>query len=385
MTSYLQNGDLHFCCGCRACVQKCPQQCISMEEKDGFFYPVIDKERCINCGLCERVCQYTEKNQERRKDRGVPPIYSAWYNNETELPESTSGGIFFALAEKCIQSGGVVFGAEYTPDFSVKLASADTLEACKAFRKSKYIFSSTDTTYPQAESALKAGKTVLFSGTPCQIMGLYSYLGKEYENLYTVDLVCHGFNAPVALKKFIEMLEEKYGGKATYIECRHKIKGTGEQFFYATFSNGEVYQESFNSSPFGEFFNANVLLMPSCSACQYANTARPADLTIGDFWGIQQHSPQDYNVGGTSLILVNSEKGKQMFENVKENLVVHDAKLEAAMQHNPPLHKASPSNPFHFKVIRDLKEKGFEKTYRHYQAIDSKLCLVYRLFRKIFK
>ena len=385
MASYLQNGDTHFCCGCRACVQKCPKQCISLEEKDGFFYPVIDKERCINCGLCERVCQYTEKNQERRKDRTVLQTYAVWHKDEKEVLKSTSGGVFFALGEQFIQDGGVVIGAEYMPDFSVKLSAAATVEACKAFRKSKYVFCNTDTTYSQAERLLKEGQNVLFTGTPCQIMGLYSFLGKDYDTLFTVDIVCHGFNAPVSLQSYLEMMEKKDGGKTTSIDFRHKSRGNPDPELYMTFSGGQTHVEPYRTSDFGKLYGSNALLMASCTTCQYANTARPGDLTIGDFWGIEQHCPQAYHVDGTSLLLVNSEKGKKLLESMKENVVAHEAELSWAVAHNQPLGHPSPDNPFSKKVIRDLKEKGFEKTYRHYQTIDSKLFLVYRLFRKIFK
>lgn len=385
MMSYLQNGDTHFCCGCRACVQKCPQQCISLKEKDGFFYPAIDQTRCIHCKLCEKVCQYTDENQDRRKERTVIKTYSVWHKDENELPNSTSGGVFFALAEQFVKDGGVVFGAGYTQDFSVKLFSASTAEECQAFRKSKYVFSSTDASYPQAEHLLKEGHKVLFFGTPCQIMGLYSYLGKEYENLFTVDIVCHGFNAPISLQSYLDMMEKKYKGKITALDFRHKTKGKAEPELRIAFSNGQLHTEPYRTSSFGKLYGSNALLMDSCTTCQYANTSRPGDLTIGDFWGIDQHCPQAYNADGTSLILVNSEKGNVLFESIKENVIAHEAELSWAVAHNQPLGRPSPKNPFSKKVISSLKEKGFEKTYHHYQMFDSKFFLVYRVFRKLVK
>lgn len=383
MASYLISGDTSFCCGCRACEQRCPKNCITMEERNGLFYPVIDKDNCINCKLCEKVCQYSEDNQKQLKNNHVLHTFAAWNKDEKEVIQSTSGGMFLTLARKIIDANGVVFGAKYTSDFSVDVAYGQTVDECKAFRKSKYVFSNTKETYKQAEAFLKEGRRVLFSGTPCQISGLYSFLGKQYDNLITVDIVCHGFNAPILLKSFLEMLEKQYGGKTNFLDFRSKVENVSEPYLKVSFNNGSVHTEPYRASAYGVLYGSHAALMPSCTSCQYTNTHRIGDITIGDYWGVEKYYPQAHNIDGTSLIFVNSEKGKQILDEIKEDAVLYETDLESALKQNQPLRYASPANPFAKSVISSLKKKGFKKTYTNYKFIYSKLFLVYRLFRKI--
>lgn len=383
MASYLISGDSSFCCGCRACEQRCPKNCITMEERNGFFYPVIDKDRCINCNLCVKACQYSEDNQKRLKHHHVLGTYAAWNKDAENVIQGTSGGMFLTLAKKIIDANGVVFGAKYDSDFSVELAFGQTIDECKAFRKSKYVFSDTKETYKQAEAFLKEGRQVMFSGTPCQISGLYSFLGKKYDNLITVDIVCHGFNAPILLKSFLEMLEKQYGGKTEFLDFRSKVKNVSEPYLKLNFDNGYVYTEPYRVSSYGILYGSHVALMQSCTSCQYTNTQRVGDITIGDYWGVEKYYPQAHNVDGTSLILINSEKGQRFLDEIKEDAALYETDLESAKKQNQPLHSASPANPFAKSVISSLKKKGFKKTYTNYKLFYSKLFLVYRLFRKI--
>ncbi len=383
MASYLVTKDTKFCCGCRACEQKCPQKCISMVEKNGFFYPSIDAKRCINCKLCEKVCQYSQVNQKRLEKNSFPHVYAAWNKDAALVEKSASGGMFFTAAKMVIGNGGVVFGAKYNQEFSVEIDFAESIEECEAFRKSKYAFSNTKESYQKAAAFLEEGRQVLFSGTPCQISGLYSFLKKDYDNLLTIDLVCHGLDAPIFLQSFIQMMEEKYGSKIISIDFRHKTEGQHKPNLKIVFENGAVYNSLFEASPYGVFFGSNVFLMPSCTSCQYANTNRAGDLTIGDYWKIFETYPKAFHTEGTSLVLVNTEKGKNFFSKIQNQLEFFETDLDTALKGNPTLSYPSRKNPFSRHVLASLKKKGFQRTYKNYVYFYSKLFLIYRLFRKI--
>ncbi len=383
MASYLVTKDTKFCCGCRACEQKCPQKCISMVEKNGFFYPSIDAKRCINCKLCEKVCQYSQVNQKRLEKNSFPHVYAAWNKDAALVEKSASGGMFFTAAKMVIGNGGVVFGAKYNQEFSVEIDFAESIEECEAFRKSKYAFSNTKESYQKAAAFLEEGRQVLFSGTPCQISGLYSFLKKDYDNLLTIDLVCHGLDAPIFLQSFIQMMEEKYGSKIISIDFRHKTEGQHKPNLKIVFENGAVYNSLFEASPYGVFFGSNVFLMPACTSCQYANTNRAGDLTIGDYWKIFETYPKAFHTEGTSLVLVNTEKGKKFFSKIQNQLEFFETDLDTALKGNPTLSYPSRKNPFSRHVLASLKKKGFQRTYKNYVYFYSKLFLIYRLFRKI--
>ncbi len=383
MSSYLTNGNFNCCCCCGGCEQKCPQKCITFEEKNGFKYPLVNKSLCIDCGLCERVCQYSDENQSKFRKNKALNTFAAWNKNSEKVQKSASGGIFFSVAEKIISCGGIVFGAEYSNDFSVEIVSAFTIEACIPFRKSKYVFSNIGKAYVQAEAFLKEGREVLFTGTPCQIAGLYSFLNRDYEKLFTMDIICHGFSAPVMLKSFLEMMEKKYDNKVKSIDFRHKYSGKCEPILKIIFENGIIHEEPYRKSSYELLYSSNAALMTSCTSCKYVGIERIGDLTIGDFWGIEKYNPEAYNVDGTSLVMVNTEKGQRVFDSIKNELVFYSSDINTAVRHNSPLLRPSLKNPFHKTIIRSLNKCGFKKTFNKYKYFYSKIFLFYRLFRKI--
>ena len=193
--------DKKDCCGCSACVQKCPKQCISLKEDcEGFLYPIVDKDICIDCGLCEKVCPILYQGEERKPLK----VFAAKNHDEEIRKQSSSGGIFTLLAEKIINEGGVVFGAKFDENWDVKHDYTETIEGLAAFRGSKYVQSRIEDNYRKAETFLKQGRKVLFSGTPCQIAGLKRFFRKEYENLLTVDFICHGVPSPGVWRRYLQ-------------------------------------------------------------------------------------------------------------------------------------------------------------------------------------
>lgn len=315
-------SDKSQCCGCAACVQRCPKQCIFLkEDKEGFLYPIVDKEDCIDCGLCEKVCLELHVAEER-----IPlKVYAAKHKNEEIRMKSSSGGIFTLLAEQTIDEGGVVFGARFDEYWEVVHDYAETKDGLVAFRGSKYVQSRIGNTYRQAELFLKQGRKVMFTGTPCQIAGLKHYLRKEYENLLAVDFVCHGVPSSKVWRLYLDETIAGQGiGKKTVlshamlrkkfiqsIEFRSKSTGWKRYSFAITLvkeltdgGNKLVLLSSFfEKNPFMQSFLGDFILRPSCYRCPIKSGKSGADITIGDFWGIENVLPEFDDDRGCGLIL----------------------------------------------------------------------------------
>ena len=281
------------CCGCHACSNACPKQCITMQaDNEGFLYPVVDKETCIDCGLCEKVCPVINQNEPHKPLH----VYAAYNKNEEIRMQSSSGGIFTLLAEATINEGGVVFGAKFDKDWNVVHDYTETIDGIADFRGSKYVQSTIGNTYSQAKKFLQAGRKVLFSGTPCQIAGLKKYLRKEYDNLLTVDIICHGVPSPLVWRRYIDETAEKLraeraAGKNTVSESAMDIC------------------ESHTTNVFMRAFLSNTILRPSCYACAAKQGKAHSDITIADFWGINKIDSAFNDDKGCSAIFLNTEKG----------------------------------------------------------------------------
>lgn len=311
------------CCGCSACVQKCPKQCISLkEDNEGFFYPIVDKEVCVDCGLCEKVCPVLHYGNVRKPLK----VYAAKNYDEEIRKQSSSGGIFTLLAERIIQEGGVVFGARFDEYWEVKHDYTETIEGLSAFRGSKYVQSKIGDNYQKAETFLKQDRKVLFCGTPCQIAGLKRFLRKEYDNLLTVDFICHGIPSPGVWKKYLEETVKRMYNKNThstdlvskrnaYIEnitFRDKRFGWKKYSFTLTLtitSENEIKRnislcELFSKNTFMKGFLSDLYLRPSCYDCTAKNGKSNSDITIGDLWGAPFIIGKDDDDCGTSLILL---------------------------------------------------------------------------------
>ena len=324
------------CCGCNACVQKCPKQCISLKEDfEGFLYPIVDKATCIDCGLCEKVCPVLHQNEPREPLK----VYAAKNYNEEIRKQSSSGGIFTLLAEKIIQESGVVFGARFDENWEVRHDYTETIEGLAAFRGSKYVQSRIEDNYLKAETFLKQGRKVLFSGTPCQIAGLKRFLRKEYENLLTVDFICHGVPSPGVWRRYLQETVVRMCDKNSVstdpisiekariesISFRDKESGWKKYSFTLTLSattwsgvkNTVSLSEVFPKNTFMKGFLADLYLRPSCYACPAKCGKSDSDITIGDFWGIQNYYPELDDDKGISLLIISNKNCKDLLLQVQ--------------------------------------------------------------------
>ena len=314
--------DKSQCCGCSACVQRCPKQCISLKEDiEGFLYPIVDEQTCIDCGLCGKVCPIINPNEPREPLK----VYAAKHKDDEIRLKSSSGGIFTLLAEQIINEGGVVFGARFDEYWEVIHDYTETKEGLAVFRGSKYVQSRIGNTYQQAENFLKQGRKVMFTGTPCQIAGLKRFLRKEYENLLTVDFVCHGVPSPKVWRMYLDETLARQGiGKNTVLShamLRQKFiqsidfrsKSTGwKKYSFALMltkasANGEeksvLLSSVFSENKFMQAFLGDYILRPSCYKCVCKSGRSGADITLGDFWGIEMIRPDLDDDKGCGLVL----------------------------------------------------------------------------------
>ena len=279
--------DKKECCGCSACAQRCPVQCIKLHsDNEGFLYPVIDKQQCINCGLCSRVCPVINQNSIQK------PVttYAAKNCDITLRKASSSGGIFTSLAERTINNGGVVFGAAFNCNWEIEHIHVDNINDIKKLRGSKYVQSQIGNSYAVAEKYLKEGKEVLFSGTPCQIAGFKRYLRKEYNNLTTVDVVCHGTPSPLVWRKYLDEVSSRHSiTQITDIQFRDKTEGWKSYSLSIRYKDKEgtekIFRETLNENVFMKCFLSNLCLRPSCYSCPARSGKSGSDITLADLWG----------------------------------------------------------------------------------------------------
>lgn len=329
--------DKTKCCGCNACASRCPKQCITLQEDaEGFRYPVIDMALCIDCGVCERVCPVIHPGEERTPLQA----FAAVNPNETIRMQSSSGGVFTILAEQIIAEGGVVFGAAFDDNWEVHHTYTETKEGLEVFRGSKYLQSRIETAYQDAERFLKNGRKVLFSGTPCQVAGLKRYLRKGYDNLLAVDFICHGVPSPKVWRKYLEenfSAQRADAGKNSVLSSSiNKVPViTGIAFRDKTLTGWKKYsfvvrgksasKADKNTVLLSDICSDNIYLLaflndlslrPSCYACPSKKGLSGSDLTLADFWGIEHLLPHLDDDKGVSLLLVNSEKGVQIANNL---------------------------------------------------------------------
>lgn len=314
-------SDKTKCSGCHACFSACPKNCISMiEDKEGFLYPTVDHNKCINCELCEKVCPVINCHMPEVDKCGN--TVAAINKDDNIRIKSSSGGIFTSLAEKTIEKGGTVFGAAFDDEFSVKTVYVETKSDLDKLRGSKYVQSTIGQSYRQAKFFLQEGRDVLFSGTPCQIGGLYAFLDKDYDNLITVDFICHGVPSPLVWKKYLDYRKKTAQSDIAKISFRYKNNGWKKYSVLFEFSNNTEYLVEHDNDPFMRVFLDNYCLRPSCYNCAFKTKNRQADITLADFWGIENIYPEMDDDKGTSLAVIHSKKGKYTFQQALQNISV---------------------------------------------------------------
>lgn len=370
--------DKSSCNGCSACAMVCPKGCISMEpDAWGFRYPKIDTERCINCGLCEKVCPVMTERPIQTETKA----YSACNMSDSVRLSSSSGGVFTILAEYVISRGGVVFGAVFDENWDVVHAFAESIPELDKFRGAKYVQSYVGNSYQKAKAFLEDGRDVLFSGTPCQIGGLKAYLGKEYENLICQDMICHGVPAPGIWRKYLKELEGKAGAPARTVSFRCKMRGWKNYVMSIVFKNGKAYQKIPVLDPYMRAFLSDLSLRPSCFECKHKGISRQADITLADFWGIEQVQPQMDDNKGTSLILIHSEKGKNLLRVMEGKAIVQTINLDEAIRHNPSAIKSA-SMPHNYSgFMKAVNAESLTQTVER----NNKIPIVLRMKLEMFE
>lgn len=324
-------ADKKLCSGCGACSAICPLDCINMARNEqGFLYPQIDTSKCVGCRKCELACPVLH----RRSNNPIIASYAAHCKDESIRRESSSGGIFTLLATRIIQQGGIVFGACFDNTWTVIHGSSETVEDLQKFRGSKYVQSDLRNSFQLVRVLLDAGRMVLFSGTPCQIGGLLSFLEKRYDNLFCLDFICHGVPSPYVWKKYLQEQVQKYRSPIKDISFRDKTTGWTQFSMRINFKSGKAYSEPHSHDTYLKCFLSNLSLRQSCFHCVFKNVNARSDITLADFWGIQDIYPELDDDAGTSLVLVRTKKARFLFESIFDKIEASLVDFENALQYN---------------------------------------------------
>lgn len=383
------------CTGCSACYSVCSKNAISMvTDKEGFKYPEVDESLCIDCGLCDRVCPIGRRdNQDISFD--IPIAYAAHYKNDEKIwYDSASGGAFTAITDYIFKHNGRVYGAALNDKLVVEHGYADNKKEALKFRDSKYVQSDIKDCFKHIKRDLKDGKIVLFSGTPCQVAGLKDYLRKPYDNLLTVDLICHCVPSPRVFEDYKNYIETKYDKKIIHICFKDKTLGWDKfQTPRIYFDDGSNIFNIDDSKLWALIFYSHLAVRPSCHTCRFANLNREGDLTIGDFWGVEKQHPEYLVPNGASLVLINSDKGKEAFKEISDNLV---CSLSDAVQALPDtlLYVTKPHSK-RSEFWNDYEKMSFKSVTNRYLDLGKKneykrklkrvLRLPFRLIKNIMK
>lgn len=353
------------CTGCGACGEICPKGAISFQpDAEGFPFPVILKEKCIRCGACERACPALNTPETQ----SVREAYAAQINDRDVLMESTSGGVFSALSSAVFRLGGTVYGCVWDPEYNAVISRAENGEQIAPMHGSKYVWSRAGDSYPKVKSDLEEGRTVLFSGLPCQVAGLRGYLGKEYEQLYTLDCLCSGAPSPLALKAYLRTVVPSGNYDDLNLKFRDKIPyGVG---VHITHKGKRAKRRAEHiTNPYYYSFYSRMIDRESCYSCPYGTDSRISDLTMGDYWGVSRFHPEMNVRDGISALLINTEKGRELFDAIQADVTVVPTLAEnIAKENNLSIGKVK---PFRRPKNRDrflaaIAADGWKKAERKY-------------------
>lgn len=347
------------CTGCAACANSCPKQCIQMlTDTEGFLHPVVDEARCVDCGVCQKACPILHplaRNSETA-------AYAAVCKSDDIRRESTSGGVFSLLCQWVFDRSGVVFGAAFTDDFAVEHRCVRSMDELPVLRTAKYAQSRVGDSFQQVKKLLDDGQYVLFSGTPCQIGGLQAFLGREYEKLILVDLVCHGVPAPSVWERYIDYRRETDAPDSELVSINLRSKETGWPGYSVRFDyqNGTHYSAKSSEDPFMRCFVGNLCLRPSCYDCQFKGISRASDFTLGDYWGVWSQLPEFNDGKGTSIVLVHSEKGRKTWSEIKSQMQSQQVDAAHCMDENPSAIQSSQMPPARSSFMERYMNEDFK-------------------------
>lgn len=350
------------CTGCHACFSICPKKAIEMRVNEkGFLQPVINYDFCVKCKMCQSVCPL---NISEIQNTGEPIVYAAYSLDDENHYNSSSGGIFSLLAFEVLREGGAVYGAGFSDSFQVE--HQRMTKEVKPLRTSKYVQSRIGNMFSEAEKDLKSGKKVLFSGTPCQIGGLYSFLKQKkvnIENLLTVDLICHGVPSPLLWEKHLANIS--LGRTPIFINFRDKRTSWGSFSLTCQFHDGTEYSREAGKDAYMQGFFANMTLRESCYSCYFKTKSRMADITLADYWGVEKFNSEMMDKNGTSAVIIHSPKGQKFFSKIKEQIKSKKIPMDSILAYNKSMVQSVIQHPRTKKFWNQAIEQG----YVHYEDL----------------
>ena len=356
------------CCGCKACGDICPKSCISFcEDKEGFIYPYVNEAQCISCKKCQRVCPELKPSHNTKSDSAI----AAFAINQEARSAGSSGGIFGLLAQEIIKKGGKVWGAAFDSDLQLHHKAAPNIEDLTPLYRSKYIQSDTEGIYTQIKKDISEGILTLFSGTPCQCNAIKNFIGKS-ELLITVEVICHGVPPQSLFNKLIAYLEKQNHYKITSFAFRSKSdKALHTHSFTYVYENGKgkkIENGLHYQFPYYFGFQKYITLRPSCYQCKWAKPERTADITLGDFWGIEKYNPSLDAKMGVSMIICNTEAGQSLIEHIKKRDLIFTEKfpIEVAIENNGCLSAPTPLKPEREAFFSALSRESLEEVITNY-------------------
>ena len=383
------------CCGCSACYSVCPKKCITMsEDEEGFLYPHIDKNTCVECGLCEKVCPILQYQQPKPK---AQKAFVLQHRDETVLAQSTSGGAYTAIANWILNKGGFVFGAHLNAQFEAEHCYVERPEDLWMFRNSKYVQSKIGDTYKQVRDLLKKGRIVLYSGTPCQLEGLFQFLrNKQYDNLYTVDVVCRAVPSPLVLRKYLEMQKNMLASDLKDVKFRDKYHGYKYSSMSLISKNGKEYHEGIDTDVYLRSFFSGTNIRQSCPVCKFRSRYRRTDFTIWDCFTIDEFSSELDNDKGATRILCQSARSVELLKELKSEVKVVEIDPEKAVRGVRELVSGPTLHPQRAAFFADLNKKNAAEVFQKYFPITIRHLLekqarlwsnrlgIYKMMKKLF-
>lgn len=369
------------CTGCSACFNACPVDALSMAANEqGFAYPKVDYDKCIKCKKCLKVCPSLNPLTVSRDPK--PDVYAAWNQDACIRMDSTSGGVFSALAAAVLQRGGYVAGAEYDEQFRIRHTLIHSNDGIERQRQSKYAQSDLGTIFREIRLLLDQGELVLFCGTPCQSAGLQSYLMREYDNLFCCDFICRGVISPKVYYKFLKDMKPNIGASLKRVHFKNKDYGWNRFSTKLLFSDGSTYQKDRNEDYYMRgYLHHNLYLRDCCYRCDYKTLPRVSDMSLGDFWGIGNYDPSLDNEKGTSVVIVNSEKGRLLLSWAKDALALSERTLEEVLSGNSCLLNSASVGPHRDYFFKHMDRCRFDTLIRRIDRKTQKLSLTDRLLR----
>ena len=373
------NIPVQNCSSCAACANVCARNAVSMQlDAEGFYRPVIDAEKCVQCGACERVCPWNKPVENPNVADVSPKTVAAYAKDESVRLQSSSGGIFTVLAERVLDDGGVVVGVSQTASTRFGHIVVENKADLAKLRGSKYVQADVGLVYREVRGLLKAGRKVLFSGTPCQVAGLYAVLGSAASaDLFTVDIVCHGTPSVKVFEKYVRDMEKTGDSALDGINFRDKSEGWSGYALLHRFRSGKSVSVHHGRSKYMRLFLSRICQNVSCAECHYRKLPRISDITLGDYWGISKYHPEMNDNKGTSVVLLNTTPGSMLFESVADKVVQCDSNIENAIAGNPCIACSSKPHPKRAEFFANLDKYSLDQLIKKYCPFPSPLKRVY--------